>query len=79
VDRYLRIRISITEGEAQRIRRLMQRRSCEQGSFGMIAEKETDLKIKRLFRPRWITIELSADVKGMGVILHGLRPVPINR
>jgi hypothetical protein len=70
VDRYLRIRISITEGEAQRIRRLMQRRSCEQGSFGMIAEKETDLKIKRLFRPRWITIELSAD---------GLRPVPINR
>jgi putative component of membrane protein insertase Oxa1/YidC/SpoIIIJ protein YidD len=22
----------------------------------MIAEKETDLKMKRLFRPRWITI-----------------------
>jgi hypothetical protein len=45
----------------------------------MIVEKETDLKMKRLFRPRWITIELFADVKGMGVILHGLRPVPINR
>jgi hypothetical protein len=43
----------------------------------MIAEKETDLKMKRLFRPRWITIELLANVKGMGVILHGLRPVPI--
>jgi hypothetical protein len=79
MDRYLRIRISTTVGEAQRIRRLMQRRSCEQGSFGMIAEKETDLKMKRLFRPRWITIELIADVKGMGVSLHGLRPVPINR
>jgi hypothetical protein len=79
VDRYLRIRINTTAGEAQRIRRLMQRRSCEQGSFGMIAEKETDLKMKRLFRRRWITIELFADVKGMGVILHRLRPVPINR
>jgi hypothetical protein len=45
----------------------------------MIAEKETDLKMKRLFRPRWITIKLLANVKGMGVILHGLHPVPINR
>ena len=45
----------------------------------MIAEKETDLKGKMLFRPRWITIELLTNVKGMGVILHGLRPVPINR
>jgi hypothetical protein len=57
----------------------MQRRSYEQGSIVMLAEKETDLKMKRLFRPRWITIELFADVKGMSVILHGLRPVPINR
>jgi hypothetical protein len=65
--------------EAQRIRRLMQRRSYTQGSFGMTAEKETDLKGKRLFRPRWITIESLVNVKGMGVILHGLRPVPINR
>jgi hypothetical protein len=79
VDRYLRILISTTVGEAQRIRRLMQHRSCEQESFGMIAEKETDLKMKRLFKPRWITIELFMDLKGMGVILHGLRPVPINR
>jgi hypothetical protein len=43
------------------------------------AEKETDLKGKRLFTPRWIGIELLANVKGMSVILHGLRPVPINR
>jgi hypothetical protein len=50
-----------------------------QESFGTIAEKETDLKGKRLFRPRWFTIESLANVKGMGVILHGLRPVPINR
>jgi hypothetical protein len=65
--------------EAQRIRRMAQSRSYVQGSFGVMAEKETDLKGKRLFRPRWITIELLANVKGMGVILHGLRPVPINR
>jgi hypothetical protein len=45
----------------------------------MIAEKGTDLKEKRLFGPRWITIESLTNVKGMGVILHGLRPVPINR
>jgi hypothetical protein len=45
----------------------------------MTAEKETDLKGKRLFRPRWITIESLANVKGMGVILHRLHLVPINR
>ena len=53
--------------------------SYAQRSFGVITEKETDLKGKRIFRPRWITIELLANVKGMGVILHGLHPVPINR
>jgi hypothetical protein len=58
---------------------MAQSRSYAQGSFSMIAEKETDLKMKRLFIPRWITIKLLANVKGMGVILHGLRPVPINR
>ena len=66
-------------GEAQRIRRLIQRRRSEQESFGVTAEKETDLKMKRLFKPRWITIELLPNVKGMGVILHGLCPAPINR
>jgi hypothetical protein len=65
--------------EAQIIRRMAQSRSYAQGSFGVIAEKETDIKGKRLFRPRWITIESLANVKGMSVILHGLRPVPINR
>jgi hypothetical protein len=43
------------------------------------AEKETDLKMKRLFKPRWITIELLPNVKDMDVILYGLCPVPINR
>jgi hypothetical protein len=43
------------------------------------AESETDLKMKRLFRPRQITIELLSTVKGMNVILYGLCPAPINR
>jgi hypothetical protein len=79
MNRYLRTRIRTTVWEAQRIRRLTQSRSYTQGSFGMIAEKGTDLNGKRLFRPWWITIESVANVKGMGVILHGLCPVPINR
>jgi hypothetical protein len=79
VNRYLRTRVDITVGEAQIIRRSIQRRRCEQKSFGVVAEKETDLKMKRLFRPRWITIELLPNVKGMDVILYGLCPVPINR
>jgi hypothetical protein len=79
VNRYLRIRVDITVGEAQIIRRLKQRRRCEQKSFDVVAEKETDLKMKRLFRPRWITIELLPNVKGVDVILYGLCPVPINR
>ena len=79
MNRYLRTRIGTTVGEAQRIRRSTQRRSCAQESFGVIAEKETDLKMKRLFRPRWITIELLPNVKGMVVILHGLCLAPINR
>jgi hypothetical protein len=79
VNRYLWTRIGTTVGEAQRIRRLIQRRRSEQESFGVNAEKETDLKMKRLFKPRWITIELLPNVKGMDVILYGLCSMPINR
>ena len=39
----------------------------------------TDLKMKRQIIPRRITIELLINVKGMNVILHGLRSLPINR
>jgi hypothetical protein len=44
-----------------------------------MAEKGTDLKGKRLFRPMWITLKSLENVKGMDVILHELCPVPINR
>jgi hypothetical protein len=68
MNRYLQIRTRTIVGEAQRIRRLMQSRSYAQESFNMTAEKETDLKGKRLFGPRWIIIESLVNVKGMGVI-----------
>jgi hypothetical protein len=35
--------------------------------------------MKRQIRPRKITIELLINVKGINVIPHGLRPLPINR
>ena len=53
--------------------------AVKQESFGMFAEKGTDLKMKRPFRPRLIAMELSSNVKGMYVILYGLYPVPIHR
>jgi hypothetical protein len=79
MNRYLRTRIRTTVWEARTIRRMMQGRSYAQGSFGVTPGKGTDLKRKRLFRPRWITLEPLANVKGMDVISHGLRLVPINR
>jgi hypothetical protein len=42
-------------------------------------KRGTDLKMKSQIRPRRIIIELLINVKGINVILHGLRPAPINR
>jgi hypothetical protein len=56
-----------------------QSRSYAQEDFGMIAKRETDLEMKRLFKPRWNTTELLANVKGMSVISYELCLVPINR
>jgi hypothetical protein len=60
-------------------RRLIQLRSHAQGSFGSAAEKGTYLKGKRLSSPRWIVLKSILNIKGMNVILHRLRPMPINR
>jgi hypothetical protein len=54
-------------------------RSYAQGSFGLIAEKGTDLKGKRLFSPHRFFYKSIVNVKGMTVISHRLCPVPINR
>jgi hypothetical protein len=44
-----------------------------------MAEKGTDLKRKMLFSPHRIVYKIIINVKGMNVISHKLRPVPINR
>jgi hypothetical protein len=54
-------------------------RSYAQGSFGLTVEKGTDLKGKRLSSPHWVVHKSIVNIKGMNVILHRLRPVPINR
>jgi hypothetical protein len=54
-------------------------RSYAQGSFGSMAEKGTDLKGKRLSSPHWVVYKSIVNMKGMNVISHRLRPVPINR
>jgi hypothetical protein len=43
-----------------------------------MAEKGTDLKGKRLSSPHRVHKSI-INVKGMNVISHRLRPVPINR
>jgi hypothetical protein len=58
---------------------MMQLRSYVQDSFGSAAGKGTNLKGKRLSSPRWIILTTIVNIKGMNVILHRLRPVPINR
>jgi hypothetical protein len=59
--------------------RFNQCRSRAQGSFGSVAERGTDLRRKRLSSPRQIVIKSIVNMKGMNVILHKLRLVPINR
>jgi hypothetical protein len=44
-----------------------------------MAKKGTDLKEKRLSSPHRIVYKLIINVKGMNVISHRQRPVPINR
>jgi hypothetical protein len=44
-----------------------------------MAEKGTDLKGKRLSSPHSIVYKSIINVKGVNVISHRLRPVPINR
>jgi hypothetical protein len=42
-------------------------------------KNETDLKEKRLFSPRQLTLWSSVDVRDINVILSRLRNMPINR
>jgi hypothetical protein len=70
---------AIHDMESRSERKLNQRRSYAQGSFGSVAEKGTDLRRKRLSSPRQIVLKSIVNMKGINVISHRLRPVPINR
>jgi hypothetical protein len=54
-------------------------RSYPRKSFALAMENETDLKGKRLSSSRYFIPKSVVNVKGMNVILHRLRHVPINR
>jgi hypothetical protein len=49
------------------------------GELRLNGEKGTDLKGKRLSSPHRVVHKSIINVKGMNVISHRLRPVPINR
>jgi hypothetical protein len=74
----LRIK-AYTMRRASSWRRLPLLRSYAQRSFDSFAGKGTDLKGKRLFSPHRFVYKSIINVKGMNVISHRLRPVPINR
>jgi hypothetical protein len=79
MNRYLRTRIRTTQSEKQEHHEGWHgAEATHKGASAWRQKKGTDLKVKRLFRPRWITLESLANVKGTNVISHGLRPVPIN-
>jgi hypothetical protein len=44
-----------------------------------MVEKETDLRRKRPSSPRQVVHNSIVNIKGINVILHRLRPMPINR
>jgi hypothetical protein len=80
MDRYLRIQDkSIHEDKSMIVTKVAVALKRAQGSFGSLVGKGTDLKGKRLFSPHKFVYKSIINVKGMDVISHGLRPVPINR
>jgi hypothetical protein len=80
MNRYLRTRVkTVHDAKSMVRRRLMFLRSYAQESFGSTEKKGTDLKGKRLSSPRWVAHKSIVNIKDMNVILHRLRPVPINR
>jgi hypothetical protein len=73
------VRTKLERDERWLWRRTRWSRSCAHEASARQQKRGTDLKMKRQIRPRRITIDLLANVKGMNVILHGLRLLPINR
>jgi hypothetical protein len=80
VNRYLRTRAkSIYNVKSMIVTKVGVAPKLRAGELRLNGEKGTDLKGKRLSSPHRIVYKLIINVKGMNVISHRLRPVPINR
>jgi hypothetical protein len=80
MNRYLRTRVkSIYNVKSMVVTKAGVAPNLRARSFGSMAEKGTDLKGKRLSSPHWVVYKSIVNMKGMNVISHRLRPVPINR
>jgi hypothetical protein len=80
VNRYLRIWAkSIYDVKSMIVMKVGVAPKLREGELRLNGEKGTDLKGKRLSSPHRIVYKLIINIKGMNVISHRLRPVPINR
>jgi hypothetical protein len=78
--RYLQIRVKIVHNmESMLEMKVDAAPKLRARELRLSGGKGTDLKGKRLSSPHGIIIKSIVNIKGMNVILHRLRPVPINR
>jgi hypothetical protein len=80
MNRYLRTQAkSMYDVKSMIVTKLGVAPKLRAGELRLNGEKGTDLKGKRLSSPHRIVYKSIINVKGMNVISHRLRPVPINR
>jgi hypothetical protein len=80
MNRYLRTRVkSIYDVKSMIVTKVGVAPKLHARKLRLIAEKGTDLKGKRLSSPHRFVYKSIVNIKGMNVISHRLRPVPINR
>jgi hypothetical protein len=80
MDRYLRIHDkSVHDEKSMIVTKVEVAPKLRARELRLIRGKRNDLKEKRLFSPHRFVYNSIINVKGMNVISHRLRPVPINR
>ena len=80
MNRYLRTQVkSIHDVKSMIVTKVAVALKLRARELRLNSEKGTDLKGKRLSSPHRFVYKSIVNMKGMNVILHRLRPVPINR
>ena len=80
MDRYLRTQVkSIHDEKSMIVTKVVVAPKLCARELRLIRGKRNRLKEKRLFSPHRFVYKSIINVKGMNVISHRLRPVPINR